>query len=419
MLAIVFLVGLASYIFQLRDGLIITDMDDYVSWGIYISNFVFFVAVSLVGSLISAILKLSNAKWSIPLTRVAEVIAVSCIMFAGLIIIVDMGRPDRIHYLFIHGRLQSPIVWDVIVVSTYLVISILLLYIPLLPDLAILRDKVTDIPKWQHKIYSFLSLGWVGSPKQLNIMHKSVKGLAIVIIPIAFGIHTVTSWLFSTTLRGGWNSTNIGPYFVAGAFMVGAAAVIAVMYVLRRNYKLENYFTDELFDKMGRLLVFLSFVYLYFNINEYLTPAFKMMGGERDLLRSLFIGEFAPMFWSTQIIGMVIPIIVLLFKKGRRPLPMFIIALVVIVGAWFKRYLIVIPTLFFPYLPAVEQYGLPTAIEYYPTFEEWSITIGSLAGALLVITFLFRYIPLIGIWEMAEYQGIVENGEIPTKDAAD
>ena len=144
-----------------------------------------------------------------------------------------------------------------------------------------------------------------------------------------------------------------------------------------------------------------------------------MMGGERDLLRSLFIGEFAPMFWSTQIIGMVIPIIVLLFKKGRRPLPMFIIALVVIVGAWFKRYLIVIPTLFFPYLPAVEQYGLPTAIEYYPTFEEWSITIGSLAGALLVITFLFRYIPLIGIWEMAEYQGIVENGEIPTKDAAD
>ncbi|MCF8258590.1 MAG: polysulfide reductase NrfD [Flavobacteriales bacterium] len=410
-LCVVFLAGLVNYFFQLRDGLEITAMTDYVSWGIYISNFVFFVAVSLVGSLISAILKLSNAKWSIPLTRIAEIIAVACIMFAGLIIIVDMGRPDRIYYLFVHGRLQSPIVWDVIVVTTYLAISTLLLYIPLLPDFAILRDKMTGIPKWQHKLYSMLSLGWVGNAKQMRIMHKSIMGLSVIIIPIAFGIHTVTSWLFSTTLRGGWNSTNIGPYFIAGAFMVGAAAVIAVMYVVRRSYKLENYFTDDLFDKMAKLLVLLSLVYFYFNINEYLTPAFKMMEGERDLLESLFMGEFAPMFWTTQIVGMIIPIIVLLFKKGRKPLPLFIISLIVIVGAWFKRYLIVIPTLFYPYLPAIEQDGVPRTIEYAPTFAEWSITFGSLAGALLVITILLRYLPVVGIWEMAEYQGIVKEEE--------
>lgn len=411
-LCMIFLLGLVYYFFQLKEGLEITAMTNYVSWGIYISNFVFFVAVSLVGSLISAILKLSHAKWSIPLTRIAEIIAVACIAFAGLIIIVDMGRPDRIYYLFIHGRLQSPIVWDVIVVSTYLAISVLLLYIPLLPDFAILRDKLagesewerTNTSKWLHKIYSILALQWKGSPEQVNIMDKAIKGLSIIIIPIAFAIHTVTSWLFSTTLRGGWNSTNIGPYFVAGAFMVGAAAVIAVMYVVRKNYKLENYFTDDLFEKMGRLLVLLSLVYFYFNINEYLTPAFKMMVGERDLLHSLFIGEFAPMFWTTQILGMVIPIIIMLFNKGRKPLPLFIISLIVIAGAWFKRYLIVIPTLFYPYLPAIEQDGIPISIEYFPTIGEWSITIGSLAGALLVITFLIRYIPIIGIYEMDNHQ---------------
>ena len=119
-------------------GLIVTDMRDYVSWGIYISNFVFFVAISLVGSLITAVFRLANVNWSTPLTRIAEIIAVSAIVFASLIIIVDMGRPERFYNLFIHGRLQSPIIWDVIVITTYFFISLLLLYLPLLPDLEIM-----------------------------------------------------------------------------------------------------------------------------------------------------------------------------------------------------------------------------------------------------------------------------------------
>lgn len=315
LLVLIILNGFVSYYFQLRDGLSVTAMSNYVSWGIYISNFVFFVAISLVGSLISAILKLSNAKWSIPLTRIAEIIAVANIMFAGLIIIVDMGRPDRILNLFMYGRIQSPIVWDVLVVTTYLTISILLLYIPLLPDFALLRDKMKDTPKWQHQLYKILSLGWTGTAEQYRILHKSVNGLAIVIIPIALGIHTVTSWLFASTLRGGWNSTNFGPYFVAGAFVVGAAAVISLMYVARRSYKLEAYLTEDIFDKMGKLLVMLSLVYTYFTINEYLTPAFKMMEGERSLIEDLFVGGFAPMFWGVQIFGVFIPVFVMLFKK--------------------------------------------------------------------------------------------------------
>jgi molybdopterin-containing oxidoreductase family membrane subunit len=413
LLVLIVLNGFVSYYFQLKNGLSVTDMSNYVSWGIYISNFVFFVAISLVGSLISAILKLSNAKWSIPLTRIAEIIAVANIMFAGLIIIVDMGRPDRILNLFMYGRIQSPIVWDVLVVMTYLAISILLLYIPLLPDLALLRDKMKDIPKWQHQLYKILSLGWTGTEAQYKILHKSVNGLAIVIIPVALGIHTVTSWLFASTLRGGWNSTNFGPYFVAGAFVVGAAAVISLMYIARRYYKLERYLNEDIFDKMGKLLVMLSLVYTYFTINEYLTPAFKMMEGERSLIQDLFIGGFAPMFWGVQIFGVIIPVFVMLFRKGRKPLPLFIVANMVIVGAWFKRYLIVIPTLFHPYLPAIKQNGVPSAIHYFPTWHEWSITIASLAGSMLIITILFRYLPFISMWEIAEEQHIELDPIIP------
>ena len=156
-LCIVIAVGLFSYIKQLIYGLSVTGMGDTVTWGIYISNFVFFVAISLVGSLITAVLYLLNVNWRSPLTRIAEIIAVAAIVFAGLIIIVDMGRPDRVLNMFMYGRIQSPIMWDVIVVMTYMTISLLLLYFPLLPGIAFCRDHLPGIPKWQKAMYKFLS----------------------------------------------------------------------------------------------------------------------------------------------------------------------------------------------------------------------------------------------------------------------
>ncbi len=393
-------VGLFFYIDQVRHGLGITAMRDYTTWGIYIANFVFFVAISLVGSLISAILKLSGAKWRTPLTRISEMIAVSSIMFAALVIIVDMGRPDRFLNVIIHARIQSPITWDVIVISTYLVISLLLLYLPLIPDLALMRDHFKGIPGWQHKLYKVLALGWNHLPEQEHILRRSEQILAILIIPVAFGIHTVTSWLFATTLRPGWDSTNFGPYFVSGAFMVGAAGVIAAMYTFRTFYKLERYITLKHFSYMGKLLVLLSLVYLYFNINEYFVPAYKMKAQESAHLRELFYGSYAPLFWSVQIFGMIIPLIVLTFKWGRRPLPMFVISIFVIVGAWFKRFLIVIPTLRHPYIPMTR---VPESWQhYFPTFKEWWITAATLAGALLIVTILTRLFPIIPVTETIE-----------------
>src|SRR6476661_1639091 len=194
-LLVVILIGAFAYYRQLRYGLAVTDMRDFTSWGIYISNFVFFVAISLVGSLVSAILKLTNVAWRTPLVRISEVIAVAAITFAAIIIIVDMGRPERVWHLFVSGRIQSPIVWDVIVISTYFVISILLLYIPLLPDIAICRDTMPASSKWKKKFYTILALNWRGTKKQYSLVNKCIQVLAVLVIPLALGIHTVTSWL--------------------------------------------------------------------------------------------------------------------------------------------------------------------------------------------------------------------------------
>lgn len=396
-LILICLIGAFAYYRQLRYGLIVTSMRDYVSWGIYISNFVFFVAISLVGSLITAIFRLANVKWATPLTRIAEIIAVSAIVFAALIIIVDMGRPDRMLYLFLYGRIQSPIMWDVIVISTYFVISLLLLYLPLLPDLKILirfKEKSSNI---LNKLYLFQGSFWKGSTEQFKISERSITILCIAIIPVAFSIHTVTSWLFATTYRAGWDSTNFGAYFISGAFLVGAGAVVVAMYVFRRFYRLEKYITEMHFEKMGRIVVMLSLLYLYFNINEYMVPAFKMKKSEAAHIESLFTGQFAPMFWFAILVGMIIPIIMLLFKKGRKPLPMFIAGIMIVVGAWFKRYLIVTPTLLHPLLPMQD---VPASYHYYfPSWEEWAITTGTLAGALLIITFFARIYPIIPIQE--------------------
>lgn len=237
--------------------------------------------------------------------------------------------------------------------------------------------------------------------------------LSVLIIPVAFGIHTVTSWLFATTLRPGWDSTNFGPYFISGAFMVGAAGVIAAMYVFRKFYHLEKYITLDHFDKMGKLLVLLSLVYLYFNINEYFIPAYKMKGSESEHLNELFRGSYAPMFWAVQIGGMIIPIIILMFNKERKPLPMFIVSIMVIVGAWFKRFLIVIPTLNHPYFPMDQA---PKAWQHYtPTLAEWFITGGTLAASLLIITLLVRFFPIVPLVETVEEEDEEEKHEIEQK----
>lgn len=399
---LVIALGICLYFYwqQLQVGLGVTGMRDYVSWGMYIANFVFFVAASLVGMLISAVLGLIGYKWIIPLTRIAEIIAVAFAAIAGLVIVSDMGRPDRLPYVFIYGRIQSPILWDVTVVTTYLVISALLLYIPLIPDLKLGRSYLKEVPPIHNKLYQWLALNWQNQPAQRKIIHRSMRTLLILIIPVAFAIHTVTSWLFAVTPRVGWDSTIFGPYFLSGAFVAGAAGVIIAMYFFRKSYKLKDYITNAHFDKMGQLLVLVSIIYFYFNLNEFLVPGYKLKDMDAIHLHTLFAGRHALMFWLVQIVGLILPICLLLFKKIRKPLPLMIISIFVILGAWFKRYIIVVPTQEHPHLPIQ---NVPEIFKVYaPTLPETLITLGSLILVLIIITMLSKFFPVIPIYETLE-----------------
>ena len=401
-LGISLLACIYAYYIQWDKGLIVTGLRDYTSWGMYIANFVFFVATSLVGMLISSVLGLIGFKWVKPIARIAEIIAVAFAAIAGLVIVLDMGRPERLPFVFLYGRIQSPIIWDVTVVTTYLVISTLLYFLPLIPDLAISKGRMGHTPKWLQKTYEVLSVNWMHTPQQYKILLKAVRIMLILIIPTAFAIHTVTSWLFAVTLRPGWDSSIFGPYFLTGAFVAGSAAVVIVMYFVRMNYKLDKYLTLHHFDMMGKLLVLVSIVYLYFNINEYLVPGFKMKTAEAIHLKELFVGEYAMMFWSVQLLGLVIPIILLLFKFFRKPFSMLVISIVVLIAAWFKRFIIVVPTQNHPFLP--KQHVPDAWMVYHPTIVESAITLGTIILAVIIITILVKFFPVIPIWEMAEEQ---------------
>ena len=286
-------------------------------------------------------------------------------------------------------------------------VSCLLLYFPLLPDFAILKKHYAKTSPKLSKWYGKLSLNWKGSVAQKAIQTKSIKIIAIMIIPVGLLLQTIDAWLFSTTYRVGWDSNNFAPYFISGAFVAGVGALITVIYIVRKANKLEKYITDFHFDKLGKFLVLACLIYLFFNINEYLIPAFTAKKGEAVHLETLFTGIYATLFWIVTIGGLVLPTIVLLFKKGRKPFPMFIIAIVVVVGSWWKRYIIVTPTLLHPFLP-IE--GVPESWHhYFPSLHEWLITFATLAMAFLIITLLVRYLPVIPIQRTADEQKLSVN----------
>lgn len=391
---------LYHYYLQLRDGLGVTGLGDYVTWGMYIASFVFFVAASLIGMLIGSVLGLLGQEWSKPLSRIAEIVAFAFAAVAGLVIVSDMGRPERLINVFIHGRIQSPILWDVTVVSSYAIISLLLYFLPLIPDIAILKRNSENLPKWQKFIYTKLAFNWKGKPAQQELLKKGMRVLLILVIPVALAIHTVTSWLFAVTPRVGWDSTIFGPYFVSGAFVAGVAGVIILMFILRKIYKIENYITEVHFDKIAKLLVLVSLVYLYFNINEFLVPGYKMQKHDAHHIHHLFTGEYAVMFWFVQIAGLILPIILLLLKPFRKPLPLFLIGVVVLIGSWFKRYLIVVPTMESPFLPIQ---GVPDKFIFYtPTTSEIAITAGTLIMVVMIVSVLCKIFPVIPIEETIE-----------------
>lgn len=399
--SLLILVGLGVYAYytQLEFGLGVTGMRNMVLWGIYISNFVFFIGISHAGTLISAVLRISGAEWRRPITRMAESITVMALIIGAMFPVIDLGRPDRLLNLIMYGRIQSPIIWDFISIATYLTGSIVYLYLPLIPDIAECRDKldrVSGVRKW---IYSKLSLSWVNNYEQRKILQKCISIMAVLIIPIAVSVHTVVSWIFGMTLRVGWHSAIYGPYFVVGAIFSGIATIIVAMGFFRKVYHLENYITVKHFKYLGYLLLTLDVALVYFTISEYLTVGYAGGVLETAWLESLFFGQYSTLFWSMFIAGFIIPAFIIGIPKTRTVLWIVIAAVLADIGMYIERYLIVIPTLATPEIPHLGHVGT-----YSPTWVELAITAGAFAGFVLLYTLFSKFFPIVSSWELAENQ---------------
>jgi len=388
------LMGLLAWVNQLISGLGETGMKNSVNWGIYMTNFVFFIGISHAGTLISAVLRLAGAEWRRPITRIAEAITVFSLLIGGFQLVLDSGRPLRLLNVIILGRLQSPLLWDLISVSVYFASASFYLLLPLIPDLGHLRNdpRLTTLQK---KVYTTLSFGWNNTPGQRRRLNKMLGAMAILIIPIMITVHTVVSWIFGLTVRHMWHSTILGPYFVVGAIFSGVAVVVLCMAVMRRTMRLERHLTPLHFDKLGTLLFVMACFWFYFTLAEHVTAGYGAMTAELAVLETKLSGDFAIPFW-TMILCMGSALVLLLLRR-KDVIKMTTAASALIAGGmWIERYTIIVPTLTKPFEEGY-RFGL-----YRPTLTEWLISAGSLACFVLLLAAFARFFPAISLWEMEE-----------------
>ncbi len=382
-----------AYITELRNGLGVTGLNRPVFWGFYITNFVFFIGISHAGTLISAVLRITNAEWRKSITRSAEVITVLVLGIGVMNILMDLGRPDRVLNIIKYGRFQSPLVWDLISITTYLTASIIYLYLPLIPDIALLRDRVKDEPrKW---FYNILSIGWKGTEEQQRILNGAIAIMAILVIPIAVSVHTVVSYVFAMTIQPMWHSAIFGPYFVVGAIFSGIAAIIIIMAIIRKVYHLEDYLRPVHFKNLGILLFVMACLWLYFTLNEYLTTFYAAEPVQMKVFYSKFTGRYAHLFWLMVITCFVIPAILLVNKRTRTISGMVAASISITIGMWLERFIIIVPSLANPRLPY--ERGI-----YFPTWVEWSLMAGCFALFALMYMVFTKLFPIVSVWEVRE-----------------
>lgn len=404
---IAFLLGVIAWgawalYLQITKGHIVTGMRDHVVWGIYIANFIFFIGISYAGAVISGILYLVDAPWRKPIIRIAELITVISTIIGPVYILLCVGRFDRLHYLLIHGRLQSPITWDVLAISTYLVGSIIFLYLALIKDFALLRESPgLKVAPWKRKLYGWLSLGYTNTAGQQKILNRTNTLMAIMIIPMAIVVHSVLSWIFGMTLRPGWHSTIFGPYFVVAAIYSGTGVLIVVMWAFRKIYKLEEWITRQHFNYLAIILIVLGAIYGYFTFSEYMTGWYGSEKWEMELLHRLFDpAQYGWWFLLTNLFGILVPIFVLAVPRFRTIRVITVVAFLMVMAMWVKRYLIIVPTLETPLLPI--QDIRPEYVKYSITWVEWALTAAGVATFLLLFTLASKFVPIVPVWEVAK-----------------
>ena len=403
-----------SWGYQVRYDLGVTGLSRPNFWGFYITNFVFWIGISHAGTLISAILRVTGAEWRRPVTRCAEAITVFALCVGGLFPLIHLGRPWLFYYMvpFASQRLlwpnfRSPLVWDLLAISAYLTGSILYLTLPLLPDLAILRDRALarNPVGVRARLYRLLAAGWRGTPQQWYSLEKGIQVMAIIIIPVAVSVHTIVSWDFAMTLQPMWHSAIFGPYFVVGAIYSGIAMLLVTMYILRRGLGLQQYLSDALFNNLSLLFVAMAMMWSYFTFAEHLTVFYGNEHAEMAVYNERISGQFAPYFWTMIALNVAVPLLVLAFRAGRRPLASAVVGIGVIVGMWIERYIIVVGSLSVPRL----EY---TVGSYQPSWVEIGVLVGSF-GLFGFLYFLFLQLaPIVSIWEVREGEHLAQSAKV-------
>lgn len=378
-----------------------------IGWGFAIVNFVWWVGIGHAGTLISAILLLLRQKWRTSINRFAEAMTLFAVACAGMFPLLHMGRPWLAYWMFplpnpmgTWPQFRSPLVWDVFAVSTYATVSLLFWFVGLIPDLATLRDRAKN--RASRIIYGVLAMGWRGSAVHWYRYETASLLLAGLATPLVVSVHTVVSFDFATAVIPGWHTTIFPPYFVAGAIYSGFAMVMTLAIPIRLFYKLEDFITMRHLDNMAKILVATGMIVAYGYMTEAFMAFYSGNQYERYMILNRMTGPYAFFYWSLILCNIAIPQ-ALWSKRVRNNVPaLFVISLIINVGMWLERFIIVVTSLHRDFLPS--SWGM-----YYPTRWDVATYVGTI-GLFLALLFLFlRFLPMISIFEMRQL--VAETGE--------
>jgi Ni/Fe-hydrogenase subunit HybB-like protein len=403
LLGAVVLVGLfGAWGYMITEGLGVAGVNRPSYWGIFLVNTVFWIGISHAGTFISAILRVFKAEYRRPFTRAAELMTTFGLVQAGFSIFMHMGRVWLAYWLFpypnqrgLWPNFHSPLSWDLLAITTYLLASTMYLFLPLIPDLAMARDRSKG---WRKNIYKALALGFRGTEGEWTHLRNAMNIFAFAIIPVMFSVHTIVSWDFAAATRPGWNSTIFGPYFVVGALHSGMGAVVMVLVVVRATMKNMKYFIrPEHFEAIGKLMLIISMAWAYFFFNDYIV---QWYGGDKWTKKLLHWHEAGPLGWMWFLmlaVNMAIPWLVLWNRKWRStPWVVFVVGLLINVGMYIERYIII------PISLTINRQ--PFTWRLYQPGIEIPLSIGTLAFFILLYMLASKFVPLVPVWEVQEGQ---------------
>jgi molybdopterin-containing oxidoreductase family membrane subunit len=369
-----------------------------VGWGFDIINFVWWIGIGHAGTLISAILLLLKQQWRTSINRFAEAMTLFAVACAGMYPLLHTGRPWLAYWLLpylntmgLWPQFRSPLIWDVFAVSTYATVSFMFWFVGLIPDLATLRDRARS-RLWKI-IYGVLAMGWRGSARHWHRYETAYLLLAGLATPLVVSVHTVVSLDFAVSIMPGWHATIFPPYFVAGAIFSGFAMVMTLAIPLRAAYGLHDFITERHLQNMAKVMLATGLIVAYGYLMEVFIGWYSGNPYESYMILNRMRGPYAPLYWALIFCNVAVPQL-LWSQRVRSSVPMlFVISLVVNVGMWLERFIIVVTSLHRDFLPS--SWGM-----YYPTFWDWATFIGSI-GLFLSLLFLFiRFLPMISIFEM-------------------